>query len=528
MGTRVTEVERKYEVPADFELPELTGGSTELAVDEPVTHRLTATYYDTEGFTLARHGVTLRYRTGGTDAGWHLKRPAAPGARTEIRAPRPSSGRNRVPAAFDDELAALRRGRQLDPVVRMSTRRIERTVRSADGTPVALIADDRVTVRSPDGLVPPASWREIEVELADGADAAVDVLDALEGRLLEAGAHPASVGSKLARALSAALPPTPKDGRAWRPVAGYARAQREAIIALDPAVRRDDSEAVHDFRVAVRRLRSTLRTFRQLLPVDRSEPVRAELRWLASELGPVRDLEVIAERLADAVAAEPPELVIGPVGTLMSERFTGQRERARESALASLDTDRYFTLLDQLDELLDQPPERRPVNGEVRKLVRTAVRRAERRLASAAEPATGDPAASEPAHTAHEESAPEDPAIAAASAEAAAKDAALHEARRSAKRARYAVEVLVPTAGKPAERVVGRLKDVQDLLGTHQDTVVAREILRAEADDAEAAGQSAFTFGLLHGRQAAVAANTLTRLPHARTRVRTAVKRWLG
>ncbi|HEX2499269.1 MAG TPA: CYTH domain-containing protein, partial [Actinomycetes bacterium] len=100
----MTEVERKYEVPPDFELPELTGGPAELTVDEPITHRLAATYYDTVGFTLARHGVTLRYRTGGTDAGWHLKRPAAPGARTEIRAPRPSSGRNRVPAAFDDEL----------------------------------------------------------------------------------------------------------------------------------------------------------------------------------------------------------------------------------------------------------------------------------------------------------------------------------------------------------------------------------------------------------------------------------------
>jgi hypothetical protein len=82
-GMRVTEVDRKYEVSADFEFPEPAGGSSELTVDEPVTHRLTAMDYDTEGFTLARHGVTLRHRTGGTDAGWHLKRPAAPGVRTE-------------------------------------------------------------------------------------------------------------------------------------------------------------------------------------------------------------------------------------------------------------------------------------------------------------------------------------------------------------------------------------------------------------------------------------------------------------
>jgi CHAD domain-containing protein len=495
---RVTEVERKYEVPADFELPELSGGLPELIVDEPVTHRLTAMYYDTEGLTLARHGVTLRYRTGGTDAGWHLKRPVAPGVRTEIRAPRPSSGRNRIPAAFDDELAALRRGRPLDPIVRMSTRRVERTIRSADGTPVALIADDRVSVRSPDGLVPAVSWREIEIELADGPESAVDALDR---PLREAGARPASAGSKLARVLGGVLPPAPKDGPAWRPAAGYARAQREAIIALDPAVRRDEPEAVHDFRVAVRRLRSTLRTFRPLLPTDRSESIRAELGWLASELGPVRDLEVIAERLADAVAAEPPELVIGPVSERMAERFTGKREQARESALASLSSDRYFALLDQLDELLDQPPVRRPANAEVRRLVRKTVRRAERRLAAVGEAAPGD---------------------------AAAMDAELHQARISAKRARYAVEVLAPAAGKPTTRLVGRLKEVQDLLGAHQDTVVAREVLKAEADDAEAAGQSAFTFGLLHGRQAAVAANALAKLPDVQMRVRAAVKRWRG
>jgi CHAD domain-containing protein len=210
---------------------------------------------------------------------------------------------------------------------------------------------------------------------------------------------------------------------------------------------------------------------------------------------------VVAERLAGAVAAEPPELVIGPVGERMAELLTGQRERARESALASLGSDRYFTLLDQLDELLDQPPVRRPTNGEVRRLVRTAVRRSERRLAAVG---VADPG------------------------EAAATAAELHDARRSAKRARYAVEILAPAAGKPAARLVGRLKEVQDLLGTHRDTVVAREVLRAEADDAQAVGQSAFTFGLLHGRQAAVAANALAKFPEARTRARAAVKRWLG
>jgi len=496
---RLTEVERKYEVPVDFGLPDLgdVDGSAGLTVDDPVTHRLTATYYDTERLTLARHGVTLRYRTGGTDAGWHLKRPARAGARTEIRAPRPSSGRNRVPDAFADELGALRRGQALEPVVRMTTRRIERTVRDDAGTAVAMVADDRVTVRSPDGQLPPASWREIEVELADGTESVLDVFDQ---RLRAAGAVPAAASSKLARALGAALPPRPKSGRAWRLVADYARAQRDALVALDPAVRRDEPEAVHDFRVAARRLRSTLRTFRPLLPVDRSEPLREELRWLAGELGEVRDLEVITERLTDAVAAEPPELVVGPVAERITQRFTGRRDQARAAALASLDSDRYHRLLDDLDELLDGGPQSRPVTGELRGLVRKAVRRTERHLAGAVNGSSG--AASSP------------------------DEVALHEARKSAKRARYAVEVLAPADGKRAGQLVDRLKDLQDVLGAHQDTVVAREVLQAEAAEAEAAGDSTFTFGLLHARQHEAAAGAVARLPAARRKVRTAVKRW--
>src|SRR5215468_8328383 len=94
-GMRHREVERKFDVPVGFILPPLAGSIEDTTVEPPVRHRLTATYFNTEDFNLARHGVTLRRRTGGTDAGWHLKRPAgsAPGVRTEIQAP---LGRNRL------------------------------------------------------------------------------------------------------------------------------------------------------------------------------------------------------------------------------------------------------------------------------------------------------------------------------------------------------------------------------------------------------------------------------------------------
>ncbi|MCI0687659.1 MAG: CYTH and CHAD domain-containing protein, partial [Sporichthyaceae bacterium] len=432
---RTTETERKYDLPVAFNLPTHAdfGG---YRLDGPVVHRLSATYYDTPSLTLARHGVTLRRRTGGTDAGWHLKRPAGPWSRTEIHAPlRP--GRIVVPAAFDPELAALRRGQELEPVAKLTTRRTEWAVVGADGDPLALIADDRVTVHRPDRVGVAARWRELEVELADGAETVLAELDAV---LVAHGARPASAAAKLTRAIADRLPAQPKESRSWRLVADYARQYRNAMVELDPAVRRDEPDAVHQMRVAARRLRSLLRTFRPLLDTDRSEPLRAELRWVAAELGQARDTEVVAERLTAGLDEQPPELVVGPVRERLARRFDTQLAGARDTALACLDSDRFFAVLDELDELIDSAPVRKPVMSDVRAEVRRAIRRTDRELTEAST-ANGVQTGAD-------------------------VDVLRHEARKSAKRARYAVEVLAPVSGKPARRLVDDLKRIQDVLGT--------------------------------------------------------------
>jgi inorganic triphosphatase YgiF len=82
-----TEIERKFDVDGSFALPDLTCLPRVAAADEPVEHRLEAAYYDTADLRLARARITLRRRTGGSDAGWHLKLPVADGIRDEIRAP---------------------------------------------------------------------------------------------------------------------------------------------------------------------------------------------------------------------------------------------------------------------------------------------------------------------------------------------------------------------------------------------------------------------------------------------------------
>ena len=113
--------------------------------------------------------------------------------------------------------------------------------------------------------------------------------------------------------------------RCWmNAVLDYATAQRKAIHDTIPGVRAGDPDAIHDMRVAIRRLRSTLRTFRGLWDRPRSESLRSELKWFGTRLGRVRDGQVMSAALTDAVHSEPPELVAGPVAARLQRRLAGE------------------------------------------------------------------------------------------------------------------------------------------------------------------------------------------------------------
>jgi CHAD domain-containing protein len=81
-------------------------------------------------------------------------------------------------------------------------------------------------------------------------------------------------------------------------------------------------------------------------------------------------------------------------------------------------------------------------------------------------------------------------------------DVALHEARKSARRARYAAEAAGPAIGPKARRFAKQMKKVQSVLGDHQDTVLARHAARDLGIGAHLAGENAFTYGLLYEREA--------------------------
>ena len=490
------EIERKYEVPVDFALdPGLTAAGA--ALGEPQVHELAAVYYDTADLRLAADRVALRRRTGGSDAGWHVKRYRGGEDREEVQLP---LGRGAaVPAAVGAEVRAVSRGGALRPMVRITTRRTEWPLVAADGTVLALIADDEV---SSDLIADPAAgqrWRELEVELVEGDR---DLLRAVGKKLRKAGATRSADPAKIARALDgrwpagdepAAGPP----GSAAAVVGDYVRAQRDAIVGHDPRVRRDEPDAVHKMRVATRRLRSTFKTYRPLWDRAATDHLRAELKWLAEVLGRVRDAEVMAARLQRALDRLPPELVVGPVSTRLTGGLKAQAAKDHRSLVTALNGRRYAALLDELDALLAAPPTehgRRPAATYVPHRVKRAVAGVND-LLDTAEKAEPDvrplPGGLD-------------------------RDSALHEARKAAKQARYAAEAAAPVGGAGAAALVAALEDVQELLGDQHDSVVTRDLLRTVAMQAHGAGENAFTYGRLHSAEAASATGVEAGLPAAR------------
>jgi CHAD domain-containing protein len=273
----------------------------------------------------------------------------------------------------------------------------------------------------------------------------------------------------------AGIRPRPKSS-SGDAVLAYLRTQAHALISQEERVRADESDSVHQMRVATRRLRATLRTFRQIIPAAHSAHLTAELRWLGHALGRARDDEVIPAQLRDTLRTVPPEQLIGPVQARVQGHFAPRRAASRTALLEALDSPRYTALLAELDRLTHEPPSGPkagvPARDALPAAVRRAYRQAQRRMRRARHTPVGP-----------------------------ARDAALHQVRKSARRARYAAEAATPAAGKPARRFARQMKRMQSVIGDHHDAVVARQEARELGIGAHLAGENAFTYGLLHERE---------------------------
>jgi CHAD domain-containing protein len=490
MPTVHQEVEIKYDVDEAFEVPPLTTlvtghqHSTPVVEGEPVTHRLEATYYDTSDHRLAGARLTLRRRTGGEDAGWHLKVPTADGARQEVRLPLDSSAET-VPDELGKLVRVPTRGVALVPVARIVTQRTVRRLVDATGQPVLEVADDRVEARRLPGGdgEGTSSWRELEVELQGGER---PWLDAVDERLRELGVRVADSSSKLARVLGTDAAPAQAPSRkshaksgpestAGDVVLSYVTEQVEQILGNDVQVRLDTPGSVHRMRVATRRLRSALQTFSPVVQREVARPLRTELRWLAGELGAARDAEVLRERLSSALEEEERRVSSSPVGDVAGTEMSQAYREAHDRLLGGLDSDRYLELVDTLDGLLSAPPLTAKADRPAAKVLPRRAARAYARLSDLVDAAHQAPPGVE-------------------------RDQHLHEARKAAKKARYAGETMAAFFGKPAAAFAAAMEGLQEELGEHQDSVVMRARL-ADLAGRETSPVAAFAYGRLHAQE---------------------------
>ncbi|CDO25339.1 CHAD domain-containing protein [Mycolicibacterium mageritense DSM 44476 = CIP 104973] len=494
--SRHTEVERKFEVTESTVSPSFDGLSAVARVDRSPEQQLDAVYFDTPERDLAAHRVTLRRRTGGTDAGWHLKLPAGPDARTEVRAPLESS-EDDVPGELRDIVLAIVRAKPLAPVARISTRRRIDVLYGHDGGALAEFCDDAVTASTIGEGAEEQRWREWELELlSDRDDVPDDLLDRLSNRLFDAGAAPAGHGSKLARVLdtagtAAATARVPAD-----PVHRAIAEQIDQLLVWDRAVRADTYDSVHQMRVTTRKIRSLLQESKDSFPLADNEWILDELRTLAAVLGVARDAEVLAERYQRALDQLPADLIRGPVRERLVDGANRRYASGLRRSLAAMRSQRYFHLLDALDELVTaEPPE--PEAGEEAPSV--SIDSAYKRVRKAAKKAKAVAAADD--------------------TETEEKDEALHRIRKGAKRLRY-------TAAATGEsKVSDRAKTIQTLLGDHQDSVVSRTHLSTQAEAAHAAGEDTFTYGLLYQQEDDIAHYARTMLDDALKQLDKAVRK---
>lgn len=456
MGPESTlEREIKLEAPIALALPDLrslVGKTVRLPEEQLVTR-----YFDTRDRRLWSQGMTLRHRTTGTEdeGAWTLKLPDASASsaleRTEVTWPGPS---HEFPSDARALLRGLVRRETLGQLTMLETTRQRLVLRDDEDHELAELDDDIVLVAG--GPRQGIRFRQVELEFIDKEWAGDRVIHQLE----EAGAR-VEKDTKLAKAIS--LPPqwtTPSVGRRST-VADVLRAALcaglERLLAHDwqlrLSARKPSVQAVHQARVATRRLRSDLKTFGAVLDPLWREHVRSELKWLGGVLGELRDRDVLADGFSDAPAA-------------VQQRLAVQRVDAGRRLAGVLADERYVNLLDRLHAGSERLPlaagaerdAQRPAIDVLPSLIAArwgSVRRQVSRAGDSPSPAR------------------------------------LHQIRIKSKQLRYASEAAVPVIGKPACRTASAAEHVQTVLGEHHDAVAAEAWLREEWVDDAAPGGSA-------------------------------------
>ena len=456
---------------------------------------LSDVYYDTQDWRLYRAGYALRVRnTDGQSAEATMKAlvPAEGGLRRrrEISEPIESVETLKViPGPVGERVRRLAGTADLRPLFEVHTHRHTYALRTGTPSSGEIVEDTSGNIRQQnseqDAIVVAeialdeseifanggASTHLSRVEVEVGSDVAIhdgvgDFVEVLREAL---NLRPTRT-SKFRTGLSVAglnpevdpdLGPTEIDATLSAGEVAFAILRRHfaAMLAHEPGVRLgEDPEELHDMRVATRRLRAALKLYSDVLP-KRSERYERDLRWVAGALGEVRDLDVHLQRLSEEASANGE--VLEEIVALLRER----RVEARRRMLEALDSNRCERLLASFSGTLRRgrsPTPTAPVLEAAPDLLRDRYKKVRKR-----------------ANTLREDSPPEH----------------FHELRKKGKRLRYALEPLQEIYGKPAQKMVKLLKEIQDDLGDHQDLIVAAGLMEELGVAGDRPPQAVFSMG---------------------------------
>jgi CHAD domain-containing protein/uncharacterized protein YjbK len=450
-------------------------------------------YVDTEDYRLLKAGLSLRHRA--REGGGKLTMKEVPSVRgrallrdrREIEEATDGVDPFTVmPGAVGDRVASLVGRRALEPLVRLRTRRRRFDVGSPVGAELCL---DDVQVLPVEGETPITRFYEVEIE---DRGLGGDILTAIGGVLrMVHGLQPSEL-SKFERGLAARgllaevrgeeetfdLVVRPED-RSIDAAFKVFRRHFERMKANEVGTRiGEDIEFLHDMRVSTRRLRMAFRTFRPEFGKERLSSFNAALKWIASALGDVRDLDVYLERLPEYAEMLPESE--RPALEPYRARLEADRVRARKRMLRVLDSRRYERFVARFDAWLRRGAPMRPRRPQARVPV---IQAAPRKIRKAVKIVLGRgraiPDVNPPAQD-------------------------LHDLRILCKRLRYTCEFFRDLYDKGMRKFVKSVVELQDLLGAHQDACVAGDTLRASADKLRAGKPSvqlALVLGQLIGAQ---------------------------
>lgn len=462
------ERELKLAAPQGFSLARLPRELKSFVASAARFQRLHTIYFDSGDLRLTRWNCSLRYRHG---EGWTLKIPVFNNHDTLVREEHVFNGSaDQPPQEALDLATAYLRGAPVRRVAELRTVRVKRELQSQDGKELADVVED--DVRVVDGARIEQRFQQLEIELEDGVDARI--ADAIGDALRDEGAGAPDPTPKSVMALrkngiapEVTVPSVAHDSCVEDVIRAALGRSTIQLLRNDAKMRLgNDAEAVHQARVAVRRLRSDLRTFLRLLETSWARDLRERLSWLQDRLSPVRDTDVLAERLAKFAEELPPGDALHASRIVLDLRERLKREHA--ALREALQEPRYRALLEDLVAAAARPRFTGAPDAPGATVAPSLLRSAYKKVRKAVRRAGLPPG-----------------------------DRDLHRIRIKAKHLRYAAEALADATGKPAAKLAREAERLQTLLGDQHDAVVMVRRLREAGGETEtvfAAGELAMLF----------------------------------